>query len=151
LLEPLQPFKKRSKKTINRNVARAYSIGRIVEDLNTQDGHGRIIIVEGLRDREALLKLGVRTKIMTLRSFLRLASTDWLERKGLTEIIILTDFDKKGKFYSRVIKRICAGRARVNTEYKRRLSESVGNRVKDVEGVFSFIKSNEDLWIFSSA
>lgn len=130
------------KKTLSKNtVPKADLLSRIVEDLNTQDP-GQLIVVEGSRDRDALLKLGVRTRIMTLRSFLKLAATDWLEKEGLTEIIILTDFDRRGKFYSRVIKKICSGRARVNTQYKYRLRKSLGNRIKDVEGIPGFVRNH---------
>lgn len=136
-----------SKKTLNRKiVSKLHYISRIIEDLNTQDP-GQLIVVEGSRDRDALLRLGVKTRIMTLRSFLRLASTDFLEREGLTEIIVLTDFDRRGKFYSRVIKKICSGRAKVNTEYKYRLKKCLGNWIKDVEGIPGFLSNNVDLEI----
>ncbi|MBO3800094.1 MAG: toprim domain-containing protein [Candidatus Brockarchaeota archaeon] len=129
------------KKTLSKNaVPKADSLTRIIEDLNTQDA-GQLIVVEGSRDRDALLKLGVRTRIMTLRNFLRLAATDWLEKEGLTEIIVLTDFDRRGKFYSRVIKKICSGRAKVNTHYKYRLRKSLGNWIKDVEGIPGFVRN----------
>jgi len=134
-----------SRKALNRNiVSKLDSINRIIEDLNNQDP-GQIIVVEGSRDRDALLRLGVKTRIMTLRSFLRLASTDFLEKEGLTEIIVLTDFDRRGKFYSRVIKKICSGRAKVNTEYKYRLKKCLGNWIKDVEGIPSFLSNSFDL------
>ncbi len=130
-----------SKKTVGKNaVPNVDLLSRIIEDLNTQDP-GQLIVVEGYRDRDALLKLGVRTRIMTLRSFLRLAATDWLEKEGLAEIIVLTDFDRRGKFYSRVIKKICSGRARVNTQYKHRLRKSLGNWIKDVEGIPGFVRN----------
>jgi len=115
-------------------------ISRIIEDLNTQDP-GHLIIVEGSRDKDALVKLGVRTRIMTVRSFLKIASTDRLEKEGLTEIIVLTDFDRRGKFYSRIIKKMCSGRVRVNTKYKQRLKKCLGNWVKDVEGIPGFLDS----------
>lgn len=138
-----------SKKTLNRKiVSKLHYISRIIEDLNTQDP-GQLIVVEGSRDRDALLRLGVKTRIMTLRDFLRLASTDFLEKEGLTEIIVLTDFDRRGKFYSRVIKKICSGRAKVNTEYKYRLKKCLGNWIKDVEGIPSFLSNNIDLEIKS--
>ncbi|MEM1557496.1 MAG: toprim domain-containing protein [Thermoproteota archaeon] len=130
------------KKTISKNIiSRIDSVSRIIEDLNTHDS-GQLIVVEGSRDRDALLKLGVKTRIMTLRSFLRLASTDRLEKEGFTEIIVLTDFDRRGKFYSGVIRKMCSGRTRVNTMYKRMLKKSLGSWVKDVEGIPGFLKNH---------
>ncbi|MDW8033850.1 MAG: toprim domain-containing protein [Nitrososphaerota archaeon] len=133
-----------SKKALSRSVtSRIDFISRIVDDLNAQ-GTGQLIVVEGFRDRDALLKLGVKTRIMTLRSFLRLACTDLLEKEGFTEIIVLTDFDRRGKFYSRVIKKICSGRVKVNTEYKHRLKRYLGSWIKDVEGIPGFFSNYID-------
>lgn len=124
-----------------RPLSRAESVNRVVEALNTRDTGNRLIIVEGSKDKAALLKLGVKTRIMSLRSFLRLASTDWLERSSVSEIIVLTDFDRRGRFHSRTIKRICSGRVKVNTEYKGRLKQALGNWVKDVEGIPRFLRN----------
>ncbi|MEM2089198.1 MAG: toprim domain-containing protein [Thermoproteota archaeon] len=136
----------RFRKTLRTRVSvcppsRAESVNKIVEALNTRDTGNWLIIVEGSKDKAALLKLGVKTRIMPIRSFLRLASTDWLERSGVSEIIVLTDFDRRGRFHSRTIKRICSGRVKVNTEYKGRLKQALGNWVKDVEGIPSFLRN----------
>ncbi|MEM3648566.1 MAG: toprim domain-containing protein [Thermoproteota archaeon] len=116
------------------------SVNRIVQDLNLGDV-GQLIVVEGPKDREALLKLGVKTRIMTLRSFMRLASTDWLEKGKFSEVVVLTDFDRRGRAHSVKIRRICSGRVRVNTEYKVRLRQALGGCAKEVEGIASFIRS----------
>lgn len=130
-----------SKRALGKSIVpRIDYVSRIIEDLKAQNSE-QLIVVEGSRDRDALLKLGVRTRIMTLRSFLRLASTNWLEKEGFTEIIVLTDFDRRGRFYSGVIRKICSGRARVNTRYKHALKKSLGNWVKDVEGIPGFLKN----------
>jgi 5S rRNA maturation endonuclease (ribonuclease M5) len=116
-------------------------VNRVIEELNTLDNGNPLIIVEGFKDKTALLKLGVETRIMTLRSFLRLASTDWLEKSNVTEVIVLTDFDRRGRFHSRMIKRICSGRVKVNTEYKGRLKQALGSWAKDVEGIPRFLRN----------
>ncbi|MGQ9479431.1 MAG: toprim domain-containing protein [Thermoproteota archaeon] len=108
------------------------AIIRVMKEL---DSHDRVIVVEGEKDRAALLKLGVKTEVITLRRFLKLASTDWLEKEGVSEIIVLTDFDRRGKFYTRVIRKICSGRVRVNMEYKGMLKWVLGNWAKDVESI----------------
>jgi 5S rRNA maturation endonuclease (ribonuclease M5) len=124
-----------------RQPRRAESAVRVIEELSTLDAGSQLIIVEGSKDKAALLKLGVKTKVMTLRSFLRLASTDWLERSEFSEVIVLTDFDRRGRFHSRTIKRICSGRVKVNTEYKGRLKQALGSWAKDVEGIPRFLRN----------
>lgn len=140
----LPRFGKTVRKTVStRFSAIAESVNKIIGELSIQDGN-RLIIVEGHKDRVALIKLGVKTRIMTLRDFLRLASTDWIEKNNLVEVIVLTDFDKKGCFYSRMIRKICSGRVRVNTEYKGRLKQALGSWVKDVEGIPGFWENSLD-------
>lgn len=116
------------------------SVNRIIQDLNLGDIK-QLIVVEGPKDREALIKLGVKTRIMTLRSFMRLASTDWLEKGKFSEVVVLTDFDRRGRSHSVKIRKICSGRVKVNTEYKVRLRQALGGSAKEVEGIPSFIRS----------
>ncbi len=130
-----------------RDTASAETIGRIIQELNLGDA-GLLIVVEGVKDRQALVKLGVKAKIMTLRSFIRLASTDWLEKEKLSEIVVLTDFDRRGRSHSVKIRKICSGRVRVNTEYKYRLKQALGGSAKDVEGIPSFITSKTEQEVF---
>lgn len=130
-----------------RDTASAETIGRIIQDLNLGDA-GQLIVVEGVKDRQALVKLGVKAKIMTLRSFIRLASTDWLEKEKLSEIVVLTDFDRRGRSHSVKIRKICSGRVRVNTEYKYRLKQALGGSAKEVEGIPSFIRSKTEQEVF---
>ncbi|MCX8183875.1 MAG: toprim domain-containing protein [Crenarchaeota archaeon] len=126
-----------------RDTASAESVGRIIQELNLGDA-GRLIVVEGTKDRQALVKLGVKARIMTLRGFIRLAATDWLEKKKFSEIVILTDFDRMGRSHSVKIRKICSGRVRVNTEYKYRLKQALGGSAKEVEGIPSFIRNKTE-------
>ncbi len=116
------------------------SLSRLIQDLNLSDVN-QLIVVEGNKDREALLKLGVKTRIMTLRGFMRLASTDWLEKGEFSEVVVLTDFDRRGRSHSVKIRKICSGRVKVNTDYKVRLRQALGSCVKEVEGIPRFIRS----------
>jgi 2,5-diamino-6-(ribosylamino)-4(3H)-pyrimidinone 5'-phosphate reductase len=130
----------RLRKTASRrNAASAESVSRIMQELSLGDT-GQLIVVEGAKDREALVKLGVKTRIMTLRSFIRLAATNWLERESVSEIIVLTDFDRRGRSHSVKIRKICSGRVKINTEYKSRLKQALGGCAKEVEGIPSFIR-----------
>lgn len=132
-----------SKTGIRRNTASAESVSRILQELSLGDT-GQLIVVEGAKDRQALVKLGVKARIMTLRSFIRLAATDWLEKEKLSEIVVLTDFDRRGRSHSVKIRKICSGRVRVNTEYKYRLKRALGSSAKEVEAIPRFIRSETE-------
>ena len=127
------------KNTSRRNAVLVESLSRIMHELSL-GGLRQLIVVEGTKDKEALLKLGVKARIMTLRSFIRLATTDWLEKEGFSEVVVLTDFDRRGRSHSVKIRKICSGRVRVNTEYKVRLKQALGGCAKEVEGIPSFVR-----------
>jgi len=131
------------KNTNRRNAASVESVSRIIHELSL-GGLRQLIVVEGAKDKEALLKLGVEARIMTLRSFIRLATTDWLEKEGFSEVVVLTDFDRGGRSHSVRIRKICSGRVRVNTEYKVRLKQALGGCAKEVEGIPSFIRGRSE-------
>ncbi|MEM2600112.1 MAG: toprim domain-containing protein [Thermoproteota archaeon] len=132
-----------SRTGIRHNTASAESVSRIIQELSLGDT-GQLIVVEGTKDRQALVKLGVKARIMTLRSFIRLAATDWLEKEKLSEIVVLTDFDRRGRSHSVKIRKICSGRVRVNTEYKYRLKRALGSSAKEVEAIPRFIRSETE-------
>ena len=56
----------------------------------------KLIIVEGIKDKRALNKLGVNNYIVSLSKKQVYAVIEDVS-KITTEVIILTDFDKKGK------------------------------------------------------
>jgi 5S rRNA maturation endonuclease (ribonuclease M5) len=70
---------------------------RLFDELRSMSESGTPIIVEGRRDEAALRKLGVKGRIYCLKSRGE-SRHDFLERfDGVTEAIVLTDFDREGK------------------------------------------------------
>ena len=102
------------------------------------------VIVEGEKDIEALKKLGVNGIIINLNSGNSLIDFCDKIAREFKEIIILTDWDKKGGFLCRNIKRNLQGRVFCNTYYREVFAKS--SMIKTVEGLPSwFMTMNEKI------
>jgi 5S rRNA maturation endonuclease (ribonuclease M5) len=97
------------------------------------------ILVEGEKDVAALRRLGITGIILTVHAGRPLV--DVCDRIAATyeEIIILTDWDKKGGRLSRAIEKNLSGRTRCITEFRGQLAKN--SMVKDIEGLPSYLDS----------
>ncbi|MBS7610171.1 toprim domain-containing protein [Candidatus Bathyarchaeota archaeon] len=98
------------------------------------------IIVEGLKDAEGLRRLGLRGKIipakMRLGSYLEVVE----EISNHKEVVILTDFDRRGEEMASILTEDLEGRGvKVNLSLRWRIASLIGKDVKDVEGLASYI------------
>lgn len=97
------------------------------------------ILVEGLRDREALRALGVVGKVSCLQRGSGSIS-EKLERMDAKNIIVLMDFDPKGRHLAKLVHRLLAARGRkVDLTTWRMLKSYVGRDVRDVEGLAAYV------------
>jgi len=100
------------------------------------------VIVEGEKDIEALKKLGVTGKIISLNSGSSLIDFCDKIAREYKDIIILTDWDKKGGFLCSTIRRNLQGRVFCNTYYREVFAKC--SMIKTVEGLPSwFMTMNE--------
>ncbi|MEM7826884.1 MAG: hypothetical protein QXQ40_01525 [Candidatus Aenigmatarchaeota archaeon] len=101
-----------------------YELKRIIERMNYE---ADAVVVEGLRDEKALIRLGFKNKII------KCAMHDIAEIEGFTEkcssIAILTDFDEHGKKLNRSISSYlqCRG-IKVRGFYRKKIREVLKNR-----------------------
>lgn len=100
------------------------------------------IIVEGEKDIEALKKLGINGTIITINRGINLIGFSDYLAKNYKEIIILTDWDRKGGFLCHTIMRNLKGRVSCNTYYREFFAKN--SMTKTVEGLPSWIKSMKD-------
>jgi len=118
---------------------------KTLEDINKvilelKDENKKIpIIVEGEKDINALHKLEIKGIIITFNSGNSIS--DFCDRiaKEYEEIIILTDWDKKGGFLCRKIFENLKGRVKCNTYYREIFSKFT--MIKTVEGLPSWIST----------
>ena len=97
------------------------------------------ILVEGDKDVEALRKLGVRGIIISVNSGMSLSNfCDRLAQEH-KDIIILTDWDRRGGHLCHTIRKNLEGRVNCNTRYRELFAKNA--MIRTVEGLPSWIKT----------
>jgi 5S rRNA maturation endonuclease (ribonuclease M5) len=79
---------------------------RLIERISYEAQLGRIIIVEGAKDRDSLRRMGVAGTILCLKSSRHNITSFVDELDGEKEVIVLTDFDREGVFLAKRLSRI---------------------------------------------
>jgi 5S rRNA maturation endonuclease (ribonuclease M5) len=123
---------------------RLEEIYKLLERLEKQSNKGIPIVVEGRNDIQTLRLLGITGEIITAKtagkSFLDVVGE--IEKSGKREIILLFDFDRRGKKWVHRLSRHLAGmKITPNMVFWRRLYGLVGRDVKDVEGLATFLET----------
>jgi len=97
------------------------------------------IIVEGDKDIEALQKLELKGTIISVNAGISL--TDFCDRLAgkYKEIIILTDWDRRGGYLCHTIRKNLEGRVNCNTHYREILAKNA--MIRTVEGLPSWIST----------
>ncbi len=97
------------------------------------------IIVEGDKDIEALRKLGIKGLIISVNTGMSITNfCDKIARK-YKEIIILTDWDRKGGFLCHTIRKNLEGRVKCNIRFRELFAKNA--MIRTVEGLPSWIKT----------
>jgi 5S rRNA maturation endonuclease (ribonuclease M5) len=102
------------------------------------------LIVEGKNDVEALRVLGIEGKIIQAKtggkSMLDVISE--VEECGAQEVILLLDFDRRGREWTRRLKQYLEKmQIKANVVFWKKLRGIVGREVKDVEGLASYMET----------
>jgi len=97
------------------------------------------IVVEGEKDISALKKLGVSGVIISINSGLSL--TDFCDSlaRDYKNIIILTDWDRRGGFLCHTIRKNLEGRVSCNLYYRQVFAKN--SMIRTVEGLPSWIET----------
>jgi len=117
---------------------------QLLERLGKETANGVPIIVEGKNDVHALQKLDVKGDFILAKtsgkSFLDTLSE--VEKKGKKEVILLMDFDKRGKEWTkRLTQHLEKMKIKPNSFFWRELLSLVGREVKDVEGLATYMET----------
>ena len=106
------------------------------------------IVVEGDKDVFSLRKLGIIGEIITVNSGLSIIDfCDKIANK-YKEIILLTDWDRKGGYICHTIERNLEGRVKCNLYYRELFATKA--MTKTVEGLYSWFISIEQKINFNS-
>ncbi len=97
------------------------------------------IIVEGEKDIDALRKLDINGTIITVNKGISL--TDFCDKlaSDFKEIIILTDWDRRGGYLCHTIRRNLEGRVNCNINYRRIFAKN--SMIRTIEGLPSWINT----------
>lgn len=97
------------------------------------------VIVEGVKDRRALRKLGLTGKIITINKGMSLSDfSDWVSEQ-YEKVIILSDWDRRGGSICRRLKELLKGRVIYDVTIRQRLSKFA--MIKKVEGIPSWLET----------
>ena len=97
------------------------------------------ILVEGEKDIQALQNLGVKGIIISVNSGISLIDFCDKIADKYNEIIVLTDWDKKGGYLCHTIIKNLEGRVKCNTYYREILAKN--SMIRTVEGLPSWIET----------
>ncbi len=100
--------------------------------------------MEGKNDVQTLRNLGVQGEIVSAKtggkSLLDLLCQ--IEESGIEEVIMLFDFDRRGKEWTETLKqRLEKSKIKPNVTFWNELLGLVGREVKDIEGLAAYIET----------
>jgi 5S rRNA maturation endonuclease (ribonuclease M5) len=107
---------------------------------------GAAIIVEGRRDLEALRSLGLQGPVIMAS---RHSALDLAEdaARSYSEIILLTDWDRKGDEMAKKIElHLVSVGSRPDTQIRTRLKKLVKKEIKDVESLSLYVERMRELY-----
>ena len=115
-----------------------------MERLTQESANGTPVVVEGKKDIEALRVLGVEGEMIPVKasgkSLLHIVSK--LENSGKEEVILMLDFDRRGKELTAKLRHHLEGSAiATNTTFWGEIFGLIGKDVKDVEGLAAYMET----------
>jgi 5S rRNA maturation endonuclease (ribonuclease M5) len=116
----------------------------LLDNLISEAANGTPIIVEGPRDKVSLERLEVKGDVISAKTsgktFLDVLNE--IETCGKNEVILLFDFDKRGReMTSRLTRSLETRRIKANLVFWKKLSSLVGRDVKDIEGLATYVQT----------
>lgn len=121
------------------DIERLEDIEEIILELQALADTGAIIVVEGRRDVASLRSLGINGEIRLASQQPLLEFTEQLSKSG-KEIVILTDWDKRGGMMARkIIDDLLFYGVVPNTDIRSRIGILVRKSIKDIESLNSYV------------
>jgi 2,5-diamino-6-(ribosylamino)-4(3H)-pyrimidinone 5'-phosphate reductase len=114
----------------------------IIAKLAEESAEGKPVVVEGKKDAQTLRDLGLSGKIVMIKtggkSFLQ--ATEEIEQLRAHEVILLLDFDQRGKEGTMRLKHnLERAKVKVNSGYWKELFSLVGREIQCVESLTSYL------------
>ena len=119
-------------------------IEQLLEILTSESTEGLPIIVEGKNDVSTLRSLGLEGTILCAKTAgkSRLDLLGKIEKEGYKEVIMLFDFDRRGREWTETVKEdLEKVGVKPNLTFWNEMRMLAGREVKDVEGLASYIET----------
>jgi len=123
---------------------RQEKIQQTLQCLAEESARGTPIIVEGKKDLETLRTLGVQGQIVTAKTGgkSRLDLISEIEKIGNREVILLLDFDRRGKEWTAILRQnLEKARIKANVTFRKELLRVAGRELKDIEGLAAYLQT----------
>ncbi len=102
---------------------------------------GTVVLVEGVRDRRSLRRLGLDGPIVVFHRGRSISGTAAHLVGGQRRVIVLTDWDTEGgHFVQRLKEFLTADRVELDLEYRRRLARILRGELVHVEGLHGWAR-----------
>jgi 5S rRNA maturation endonuclease (ribonuclease M5) len=123
---------------------KAERLAKLLEKLSAEAKRGTPIVVEGQKDVASLKQLGVDGDFVSSKtqgkSFLDILTE--IERRRVTEVILLLDFDRRGVEWTHRLKQhLEKTRIKPNLTFWNELYGLVGRDLKDIEGLAAYLET----------
>jgi 5S rRNA maturation endonuclease (ribonuclease M5) len=119
-------------------------INYLIEKLKSESSSDVLVVVEGEKDAKALRSMGIESEILTIKSHGKnlVDVIDEISSAGNREIILLMDFDRRGRELTKRLTKILGGmKVKLNLNFWREFSSLLNNDLKDVEGMVKYIET----------
>jgi len=129
---------------MNKSERRLEEIRRVIEDLKMRMTEGTLVIVEGQKDVESLRRIGADGKILPVKASGRslLAALREIERWKSKEVILLMDFDRRGRELTmQMARNLEMMKIKPDLTFWRRLLSLLGRDVKDIESLARYVET----------
>ncbi|MFQ5758516.1 MAG: toprim domain-containing protein [Candidatus Bathyarchaeia archaeon] len=123
---------------------RVEKITELLERLVEKSANGVPIIVEGRNDVDALRRLTIKGDIIAAKTSGRslLDVLREVRERGAQEVILLMDFDRRGKEWTRrLAQHLEKMRVKANLPFWNELRNLVGHDLKDIEGLPTYMET----------
>ncbi len=123
---------------------REEKIQQILENLTKESAKGTPIIVEGRKDAATLRTLGITGEILTAKTGgkSRLDLISEVEGKDRRDVILLFDFDRRGKEWTAILRQsLEKAKIKADTSFRRDLKRLTGKELKDIEGLATYLET----------
>jgi 2,5-diamino-6-(ribosylamino)-4(3H)-pyrimidinone 5'-phosphate reductase len=126
---------------------RQEKIQQIITKLIEESTKGKSIIVEGKKDAQTLRELGVNGSIFAVKTGGKsyLEATAEIEKLGAREVILLLDFDRRGKEGTkRLRENLERAKIKANIKFWRELQAFVGREIQCIESLTSYLNTLQE-------